>query len=64
MSVRDLYLLCYVYLYVLVCMLALLLQVEQLAFAPANMIPGIEPSPDKMLQGRLFSYNDTHRYTS
>ncbi|XP_021962614.1 catalase [Folsomia candida] len=37
-------------------------QVEQLAFAPANMIPGIEPSPDKMLQGRLFSYVDTHRH--
>jgi catalase len=37
-------------------------EVEQLAFAPANMIPGIEPSPDKMLQGRLFSYNDTHRH--
>jgi catalase len=37
-------------------------QVEQLAFAPANMVPGIEPSPDKMLQGRLFSYVDTHRH--
>jgi len=37
-------------------------EVEQLAFAPANMIPGIEPSPDKMLQGRLFSYVDTHRH--
>jgi catalase len=37
-------------------------QVEQLAFAPAHMIPGIEPSPDKMLQGRLFSYPDTHRH--
>ncbi|CAM9137686.1 unnamed protein product [Chrysoparadoxa australica] len=37
-------------------------EVEQLAFAPSNMIPGIEPSPDKMLQGRLFSYNDTHRH--
>ncbi|CAM9294881.1 unnamed protein product [Phaeothamnion confervicola] len=37
-------------------------EVEQIAFAPANMIPGIEPSPDKMLQGRLFSYNDTHRH--
>lgn len=37
-------------------------QVEQVAFAPANMIPGIEPSPDKMLQGRLFSYVDTHRH--
>ncbi|KAG5177531.1 catalase [Tribonema minus] len=37
-------------------------EVEQIAFAPANMIPGVEPSPDKMLQGRLFSYNDTHRH--
>jgi len=37
-------------------------EVEQVAFAPAHMIPGIEPSPDKMLQGRLFSYADTHRH--
>jgi len=37
-------------------------EVEQIAFSPANMIPGIEPSPDKMLQGRLFSYTDTHRH--
>jgi len=37
-------------------------EVEQLAFAPAHMVPGIEPSPDKMLQGRLFSYADTHRH--
>ncbi|CAN0235418.1 unnamed protein product [Ascophyllum nodosum] len=37
-------------------------EVEQMAYAPSNMIPGIEPSPDKMLQGRLFSYNDTHRH--
>lgn len=37
-------------------------EVEQLAFSPANLVPGIEPSPDKMLQGRLFSYNDTHRH--
>jgi catalase len=35
---------------------------EQSAFAPSNMVPGIEPSPDKMLQGRLFSYADTQRY--
>jgi catalase len=35
-------------------------EVEQSAFSPAHFIPGIEPSPDKMLQGRLFSYNDTH----
>lgn len=37
-------------------------EVEQIAFSPANMVPGIEPSPDKMLQGRLFSYSDTHRH--
>ncbi|KAF2361008.1 Catalase immune-responsive domain [Trinorchestia longiramus] len=37
-------------------------EVEQIAFAPAHMVPGIEPSPDKMLQGRLFSYTDTHRH--
>jgi len=37
-------------------------EVEQMAFAPANMIPGVEASPDKMLQGRLFSYVDTHRH--
>jgi len=37
-------------------------EVEQIAFSPAHLVPGIEPSPDKMLQGRLFSYNDTHRH--
>lgn len=37
-------------------------EVEQIAFSPAHMIPGIEPSPDKMLQARLFSYSDTHRH--
>jgi catalase len=36
--------------------------VEQSAFNPANMVPGIGFSPDKMLQGRLFSYGDTQRY--
>jgi len=36
--------------------------VEQAAFSPAHLVPGIEPSPDKMLQGRLFSYTDTHRH--
>ncbi|WP_304622577.1 catalase [Peptoniphilus sp. KCTC 25270] len=36
--------------------------VEQAAFTPANVIPGISFSPDKMLQGRLFSYGDAHRY--
>jgi len=35
-------------------------QIEQSAFSPAHMPPGIEASPDKMLQGRLFSYADTH----
>ncbi|XP_037035588.1 catalase-like [Bradysia coprophila] len=37
-------------------------EVEQSAFDPANMPPGIEPSPDKLLQGRLFSYLDTQYY--
>src|SRR6202011_6038148 len=32
------------------------------AFAPSNLVPGIEPSPDRMLQGRLFAYADTQRY--
>ena len=36
--------------------------VEQAAFSPGNLVPGIAPSPDKMLQGRLFSYHDTHRH--
>ena len=35
---------------------------EQVAFAPGMVVPGIEPSEDKMLQGRLFSYADTQRY--
>ncbi|MBN1678529.1 MAG: catalase [Candidatus Thermoplasmatota archaeon] len=35
-------------------------EVEQAAFSPSNFVPGIGPSPDKMLQGRLFSYHDTH----
>ncbi|MFW8591015.1 catalase [Glaciecola sp. 2405UD65-10] len=37
-------------------------ETEQAAFAPSNLIPGIEPSEDRMLQGRLFSYADTQRY--
>lgn len=37
-------------------------EVEQIAFAPSHLVPGIEASPDKMLQGRLFSYADTQRY--
>jgi catalase len=35
-------------------------EVEQSAFSPAHLVPGVEASPDKMLQGRLFSYADTH----
>ncbi len=38
------------------------LDVEQSAFAPANVVNGIGYSPDKMLQGRLLSYPDAHRY--
>jgi catalase len=37
-------------------------EIEQAAFNPGNFVPGIGPSPDKMLQGRLFSYGDTQRY--
>ena len=37
-------------------------EVEQSAFNPANIAPGIGFSPDKMLQGRLFSYGDAQRY--
>jgi catalase len=36
--------------------------VEQAAFNPANVVPGIGFSPDRMLQGRLFSYGDAQRY--
>jgi len=36
--------------------------VEQAAFNPASVVPGIGFSPDKMLQGRLFSYGDAQRY--
>jgi catalase len=36
--------------------------VEQAAFNPANVVPGIGFSPDKMLQGRLFAYGDAQRY--
>lgn len=36
--------------------------VEQSAFSPGNIVPGIEFSPDKMLQARTFAYADTHRY--
>lgn len=37
-------------------------EVEQSAFSPGTLVPGIEPSEDKLLQGRLFSYFDTQRY--
>lgn len=36
--------------------------VEQAAFNPGNVVPGISFSPDRLLQGRLFSYGDTQRY--
>jgi catalase len=38
------------------------IHIEQAAFEPSNFVPGIGPSPDKMLLARLFSYPDTHRY--
>ncbi|MBT7372001.1 MAG: catalase, partial [Gammaproteobacteria bacterium] len=37
-------------------------ETEQSAFAPSNFVPGIGPSPDKMLQARLMAYQDAHRY--
>ncbi len=37
-------------------------EIEQLAFNPAHVVPGISFSPDRMLQGRLFSYGDAQRY--
>jgi catalase len=37
-------------------------EVEQAALDPANFVPGIGPSPDRMLQARLFAYGDAHRY--
>ncbi|MGE5701970.1 MAG: catalase KatA, partial [Clostridia bacterium] len=37
-------------------------EVEQATFSPGSFVPGIEASPDKMLQGRLFAYSDAHRY--
>ncbi|KAF1323229.1 Peroxisomal catalase, partial [Globisporangium splendens] len=37
-------------------------EIEQLAFAPGRLVPGVEISPDKMLQGRLFSYPDAQRH--
>jgi catalase len=38
------------------------LETEQSAFSPSNLIPGIEPSEDRLLQGRLFAYSDTQLY--
>ncbi|MFV0481064.1 MAG: catalase [Campylobacteraceae bacterium] len=37
-------------------------EVEQACFSPSNIVPGISWSPDKMLQARIFSYADAHRY--
>jgi catalase len=37
-------------------------EVEQAAFSPSHLVPGIEPSADPVLQSRLFSYPDTHRH--
>ena len=37
-------------------------EIEQAAFSPSNIVPGISYSPDKMLQARIFSYADAHRY--
>lgn len=37
-------------------------EIEQSAFSPSNIVPGISFSPDKMLQARIFSYGDAHRY--
>jgi catalase len=37
-------------------------EIEQAAFSPANVVPGVSFSPDRMLQARLFSYGDAQRY--
>lgn len=37
-------------------------EIEQASFSPSNIVPGISFSPDKMLQARIFSYPDAHRY--
>lgn len=37
-------------------------EIEQLAFAPSHLVPGIDPTADPMLQARLFSYNDSQRH--
>ena len=37
-------------------------EIEQVAFSPSHLVPGVEPSADPVLQSRLFSYPDTHRH--
>lgn len=37
-------------------------EIEQLAFSPSNLVPGVEPSEDPILQARLFAYPDSQRY--
>ncbi|ODQ81770.1 hypothetical protein BABINDRAFT_160010 [Babjeviella inositovora NRRL Y-12698] len=37
-------------------------EIEQIAFSPSHLVPGIDPSNDPVLQSRLFSYPDTHRH--
>jgi catalase len=37
-------------------------EIEQAAFSPSNIVPGISFSPDKMLQARIFAYADAHRH--
>ncbi|XP_038219827.1 catalase-like [Zerene cesonia] len=37
-------------------------EIEQLAFCPCNLVPGIDGAPDKLFEGRLFSYRDTQHY--
>lgn len=37
-------------------------QIEQLAFNPSNIIPGIEFAPDKVLHGRIFAYRDAQNF--
>ncbi|KAH6610306.1 hypothetical protein Trco_000326 [Trichoderma cornu-damae] len=37
-------------------------EIEQVAFSPSHLVPGVEPSVDPVLQSRLFSYPDTHRH--
>ncbi|WP_434787381.1 catalase KatA [Bacillus velezensis] len=37
-------------------------EVEQATFSPGTLVPGVDVSPDNMLQGRLFAYHDAHRY--